>query len=143
MILSKFLSFQEIKKYFESNDVSELTKEVLEVMLFGSVADMLYITEQFKKNNLKLESYEKLNSRFKEIEESGVYFPEIDRSTILENMFDNNFQEVTLWNKPCNKKISPQFSISLIALCPNELKGCSEELFTEMEEYYLNYESYD
>ena len=143
MIKSKFLTYSEIKKHFESNDIKELENEVLKTMLFGSVSDVLYITEQFKKNNIKVESLEKLNSNFKGINESGVYFPDIDRNTILENMFDNNYQEVTLWDKPCNKKVSPQFSISLIALCPNDIRGCSEELFAEMEDYYLTNESYE
>lgn len=143
MIKSKFLNYAEIEKYFETNDISALKKEVLKVIMFGSVSDVLYVTEQFKKNNLKVNSLKNLVSCFKEIDESGVYFPDVDRNSLLENMFDNDYQEVKLWNKSCSKKISPQFSISLIALRPNDLTGCSEDLFAQMEDYYLANESYE
>jgi hypothetical protein len=143
MVTCRFLTYTELESLFKASSKYDLKTFVGDSFLICSVGDVLYLSEQFKKNNLKV-SFDRLNESFVHIQNQGeIYFPEIDRENLLENLFnidsDNN---VVLWEKACNPKISPRFSISLIALRPNEYTIWQSEIFEEMEAYFLSFEKY-
>jgi len=137
----KFLNYSEIESCFKANDFSSVEKIFKNRVVICSVSDILFICEQFKKNNINT-TIGILNDNHKKFINSGVYFPQIDKDNLLDNLFDIDENDVQLWEKACNKKISPRFSVSLLALRINSSSFWNEDTFEEMEHYYLNFESY-
>lgn len=137
----KFLTYSEIEAFFKTSNIKSIKKTMDESFLICSTSDILYISEQFKKNNIKTT----ITELSKNLEilcdvSNPIYFPEIDRDVLLENLFDTEENNITLWEKACNMKVSPRFSISMIAIRISNSSFWSEETFNEMEEYYNNYE---
>ncbi|MCU0289575.1 MAG: hypothetical protein MUF15_24670 [Acidobacteria bacterium] len=137
----RFVSFGELKTYFE--------KERLEKDLEGksnigicSVADLLFITEDFKKEITK--SLAALEGTFHKFLEgpgkSGqICVADLDRERLSEAMFDDSNEGLELWETAASDKLSPRDSITLLALRVTDNAWWSEEVFDKMcKTYGLN-----
>ncbi len=139
MVESRFVTYSELEAYFINGNINSIKNQLSDAILIGSTSDMLYIIEQFQKNNIQI-SLQQLNANFELLcNEGSFYFPELDRDKLLKNLF---IDEDILWDKPCNNKISPRFSLSLLTIIPNDYCFWSKDVFEQMESFYLSFESY-
>lgn len=139
MIESRFVSYSELESYFVSGNINIIKDQLANAILIGSTSDVLYIVEQFQKNNIQV-SLSNLNANYDSLCNDGsFYFPELDRTRLLKSMFVDG---ELLWDKPCNSRISPRFSSSLLTISPDEYDVWTSEVFDQMETYYLSFESY-
>ena len=138
----EFVNYNKIEDCFKKNNFDSFFND--DVSLIASISDILHLTEQYKKDNLNISHDQLLEKHNFFINNCNVFVPEIDRITLLENMFEEDEESFCLWEKACNKKISPRFSISLISLKNNQFVYWNDSnVFEEMEEFYLNFESYE
>lgn len=140
---ARLVSYSELKWYFEKE---RLNKDLEDESNMGicSVADLLFITEDYKKKELKpLTDIESMFEKFqKGPEASGqIYIADIDREKLSEAMFEQMVGGVKLWETAASKEIPPRDSISYIALRPSSSTWWPEKVFEELcEQLGLNEE---
>lgn len=137
---SRYVTYKDIELCLTTGDLNNIEALSQEFILVASVADLLMVVELFRKNKISIPKTDLINNFLNFQKNQIVYFPELDRRTILDNMFEYDNQITSLWKHACNKNISPRFSISLICLKPNSDELCTEKVFEDMIEYYTNLE---
>lgn len=138
MIESRFVTYSELELFFLGGTIDSIKNQLTDSILIGSTADVLYIVEQFQKNNIQV-SLKQLKANFELLHnDNSFYFPELDREKLLKNMF---IDEDDLWTEACNSRISPRFSSSLLTIAPNDFSFWSDEVYQQMKSYYISIES--
>jgi hypothetical protein len=138
----KFISYSSLKRYFEEKfDITDAD------FFIGSVGDLLFIIEQFKKNGLDItfDTLKAKHSLIKDFSSNGnIHFVELDSEILSSNLFEEREDGVLCLDaKAANTNISPQFSIGLLCLKINSCNCFWElEVFNEMESHFLSFESY-
>jgi len=130
----RFVSYEELKTYFEKE---KLEKDLEEKSGMGicSAADLLFITEAYKKGTLKLRgtpesTFEKFQAG---PDASGqIFVAGLDRERLSEAMFEELTEGVELWKSAASSELSPQYSITLLALRVTANTWWPEEVFEEM-----------
>ena len=135
---ARFVSYAELKTYFEKE---RLEKDLEEKSKMGicSAADLLFITEDYKKGKLKLHA--SLENTFEKFQEgpgaSGqIFVANIDRERLSEAMFEKLTEGVELWEIAASCELPPRDSITLLALRVTPNTWWSEEVFDEMCKTY-------
>lgn len=138
MTETRFFSFDELKKYFQTG---KLTNDLLlrDYQGIASVADLLHFVEEIRKEIIPYDViYQKRLEKL--IEEGYVYFPELDNERLLETLFEINEETFELWSKAANKNITPRYSLSLLALRITDYIHWTEDVFEQMKDYFENME---
>jgi len=130
----RFVSYSELKIYFEK-EMLEKDLEEKSKMGICSVADLLFITEDYKKGKLRPRAT--LESTFEKFqegpEESGkIFIAGLDRERLSEAMFEKLVEGVELWETVASSKLPPQDSITYLALKVTPNTWWPEEIFDEM-----------
>lgn len=137
----RFVSYVELKTYFEKG---RLEKDLEEKSNIGicSVADLLFVTEDFKKETTKpLTALEDTFLKFVEGPgKSGqIFVADLDRERLTEAMFDDLNEGMELWETAASDKLSPRDSVTLLALRVTSNAWWSEGVFDKMcKQYGLN-----
>jgi hypothetical protein len=139
----RFVSYSELKTYFEKE---RLEKDLEEKSKMGicSAADLLFITEDYKKGTLT--PHDNMENTFEKFQEgpenSGqIFVANLDSVRLSEAMFEKLIEGVELWETAASRKLSPRDSITYLALRVTPDTWLPEEVFDEMySEYELDKE---
>jgi len=139
----RFVPYAELKTYFENE---RLKKDIEEKSQMGicSAADLLFLTEAYKKEALKPRATPE--STFEKFQEgpgaSGqIFVAGLDRERLSEALFEESTEGVELWETAASSELPPRHSINLLALRVTPNTWWSEEVFDEMcKEYGLREE---
>ena len=133
----RFVSYIELRNFFK-NGILEEDLEKLEKLGIYSIGDLLFITEDWKKGNLKISSIEESYKRFEDgPERSGkIFVAELTREQLNEALFEKVVEGIELWETAANRKLDPRYSISYLALRNTSHTWWSESVFQEMLESY-------
>jgi len=132
----RFVTYAELKTYFEKE---RLEKDLEENSRMGicSVADLLFITEAYKKGSIKPKAGVVLESTFNKFQagpmRSGqIFVAGLDSERLSEALFEELTEGVELWETAASRELPPRDSITLIALRVTPTTWWSEEVFDEM-----------
>lgn len=133
-----FFSPVDILNYFKKGELKE-EFQAFSAMGIASVADILHLTEDWKKGNLSIHSSE-IMSKFRGImSEESVYITELDRDRLSVALFkkDENNVVTGLCQESAKETISPKRSLRLLSLkISDETSWWSETVLEEMDEYH-------
>jgi hypothetical protein len=133
----RFVSYAELRDFFKNRI---LAKDLAAFRTLGicSIGDLLFITEDWKKENLKISSIEENYKRFENgPEKSGqISVAELTREQLNEALFEKVVEGIELWETAANRKLDPRYSISYLALRNTSHTWWSESVFQEMLESY-------
>ncbi len=138
-----FVSYSELKAYFEKE---KLKKDLEENSAMGicSAADLLFITETYKKRTLKPRiSIEKAFEKFQQgpVDSGQIFTAGLERERLSEAMFEKLTGGVELWETVATGELPPRYSITHLALKFTPNTWWSEKVFHEMcNEYGLDEE---
>lgn len=125
----RFISYSELRDFFISKSMEDGLKD-RSVIGVCSVADLLLITEHYKKQKFKadkiLESYEEFNKL------NEIVTAELEQEQLSEALFDELIEGKKLWETAATKEISPGDSITFLALRPSDNTWWPENVFEEM-----------
>ena len=136
---NRFLLTDEfIKNIGFAYSVSREDLETFRTLGICSIGDLLFITEDWKKENLKISSIEDNYKRFENGPEGSgqIYVAELTREQLNEALFENLVEGIELWETAANRKLDPRYSISYLALRNTSHTWWSESVFQEMLESY-------
>ena len=130
----RFVSYSELKTYFEKE---RLEKDLEEKFKMGicSAADLLFITEDYKKGTLRpRDNIENTFEKFQEGPEDlgQIFVAGLDGERLSEALFEQLTEGVELWETAASRKLSPRDSITYLALRVTPDTWWSEEIFDEM-----------
>ncbi len=133
---TRFVPFAELKRYFEKQELEEDIEEKSNLGIC-SVGDLLYITEDYKKNTLKSSAeIEIIFNQFKEgpVASGQIQIAELDRERLSETMFEelSENEEIVPWRIAASSKISPRDSITYLSLRITPNTWWSAEVFEQM-----------
>lgn len=104
-----------------------------------SVADILSITEEYKKRSLRMNSPIGSYKSFEDgpYKSGQIEVAELDREQLSNALFDSDYNELELWKKAARKDIEPKASIHLLVLKEtNRTWWLATNVFREMCECY-------
>ena len=127
----RFVPFSELHDFFNTKSLNDDLKSQ-SVLGICSVADLLLITENYKKRKLKIDSIKEIYKEFEELKQ--VYTAELEREQLSKALFDELIEGKKLWRTAANKEISPGESITFLALKPTDNTWWPENVFEEMKE---------
>jgi len=129
----RFVPFSELCDFFKTKSLDDDLRNQ-SVIGICSVADLLLITENHKKQKLKIDSIKKSYEEFKKLKQ--VYTAELEREQLSKALFDELIEGKKLWKTAANKEIGPQESITFLALRPTDNTWWPENVFEEMCKSY-------
>jgi hypothetical protein len=131
---NRFVPYSELKEYFTKMQLKDDLKG-REVMGICSVADILFITEDYKKSRLRMNSPLGSYKSFEDgpYESGQIEVAELDREQLSDALFDSDYNELELWEKAARKDISPKASVDLLVLKETDRTWWSAaNVFSEM-----------
>ena len=133
----RFVSYAELRDFFKNGILAE-DLETFRTLGICSIGDLLFITEDWKKENLKISSIEENYKRFENGPERTVQISvaELTREQLNEALFEKVVEGIELWETAANRKLDPRYSISYLALRNTSHTWWSESVFREMLESY-------
>lgn len=104
-----------------------------------SVSDLLYLTEEYKKNtyqtvNTVEDDFKKFQDGPKE--RGQIIVAELSKEQLEDALFDSSSGDIQLWNHAANSNISPRHSMNLLILKITDFTWWNEEVFEQMKEAY-------
>lgn len=129
----RFVSYSELRDYFKKGLLKE-DIETLSALGICSIADLLFLTEDHKKKNLKIKSIEEsFNSFIDGPYASGqIFTAELTREKLSEALFEKLEDDMELWGTAADKTLSPRDSITFLVLKATANTWWSENIFNEM-----------
>ena len=134
----RFVSYSELKTYFEKE---RLEKDLEEKSKMGicSAADLLFITEAYKKGTLKPRATpESTFEKFQQgpVASGKIFVADLDKERLSEAMFEKLIEGVELWETAATSELPPRDSITLLALRVTSNTWWPEAVFDEMYNEY-------
>jgi len=135
---NRFVPYSELKEYFTKMKLKDDLKG-REVMGICSVADILFITEDYKKSSLRMNSPLGSYESFEDgpYKSGQIEVAELDREQLSDALFDSDYNELELWEKAARKDIDPKASVHLLVLKETDrIWWSAANVFREMCECY-------
>ncbi|MCP4150076.1 MAG: hypothetical protein GY757_20180 [bacterium] len=136
---NRFVPDSELKEYFTKKRLRD-DLDKCSNMGICSVADVLFITEDYKKGNMKIDSPIDSYSDFENgpCENGQIVVAELDKDQLNEALFDtdSDYDDIKLWEEAARIDIEPKASLNLLVLKETQCTWWSAAVFRQMCDCY-------